>query len=91
VDALVATAETVLPGPGPLPAATAEEVRCLLRWLEHDDVRLVRLEGVLASPAAGAGRWRAWLGDLADARESVRPFDDRRPLRPLARPARVSA
>jgi hypothetical protein len=45
----------------------------------------------LVTLLAGAGRWRTWLGDLADARESVRPFDDRRPLRPLARPARVSA
>jgi len=37
VDALIATAETVVPGPGPLPSATAEEVQCLLRWLEADD------------------------------------------------------
>ncbi|MGB8649160.1 MAG: DEDD exonuclease domain-containing protein, partial [Mycobacteriales bacterium] len=50
VDALVATAETVLPGPGPLPAATSEEVACVLRWLGSDGVRLVRLDGVLASP-----------------------------------------
>ena len=34
VDALLATAETLVPGPGPLPAATAEEVECVLRWLE---------------------------------------------------------
>jgi DNA polymerase-3 subunit epsilon len=91
VDALVATAETVLPGPGPLPAATADEVGCVLRWLESDGVRLVRLDGQLASPAFGAGRLRAWLGDLATARDSVRPFDDRRRLRPVERPARASA
>jgi DNA polymerase-3 subunit epsilon len=91
VEALVATAETVLPGPGPLPAATAEEVGCLLRWLESDDVRLVQLDGTLASPMGGAGRWRTWLGDIGSARDSARPFDDRRPLRPLARPARASA
>jgi DNA polymerase-3 subunit epsilon len=91
VDALVATAETVLPGPGPLPAATAEEVGCVLRWLESDGVRLVRLEGELASPAFGAGRLRAWLGDLATARDSARPFDDRRRLRPVERPARATA
>ncbi|MGZ6827080.1 MAG: DEDD exonuclease domain-containing protein, partial [Mycobacteriales bacterium] len=91
VDALVATAETVLPGPGPLPAATAEEVGCVLRWLESDGVRLVRLEGALASPAAGAGRLRAWLGELQGARESARPFDDRRRLRPVERPARATA
>jgi DNA polymerase-3 subunit epsilon len=91
VDALVATAETVLPGPGPLPAATAEEVGCLLRWLEADDVRLVRLDGTLASPLRGAGRWRTWLGDIGAARDSARPFDDRRPLRPVARPDRATA
>ncbi len=91
IDALVATAETVLPGPGPLPAATAEEVSCLLHWLDADDTRLVRLEGTLASPIAGAGRWRTWLGDLADARDSVHPFEDKRPFRPLAQPARASA
>src|SRR4051794_21015448 len=38
---LRAGAETVLPGPGPLPAAPAEEVELVLRWLESDGVRLV--------------------------------------------------
>ena len=86
VEALVATAETVLPGPGPLPAATAEEVACVLRWLESDGVRLVR--GTWAAPALGAGRFRSWLGDLAPAR--VDPFRDERSLRPGSRPARAS-
>ena len=91
VDALVATAETVLPGPGPLSAATSEEVGCVLRWLEQPGTRLVRLDGVLASPAFGAGRYRPWLSGLTAARESARPFDDRRRLRPTERPARASA
>ncbi len=91
VDALVATAETVLPGPGPLPASTAEEVRCLLTWLQSDGVRLVRLDGTLASPAHGSGRLRPWLAELGASRDIVRPFDDRRSLRPAARPARASA
>jgi DNA polymerase-3 subunit epsilon len=86
VEALVATAETVLPGPGPLPAATAEEVRCVLRWLESDGVRLVR--GSWSSVALGAGRLRSWLGDLTPA--STNPFRDQRDLRPLERPARAS-
>ena len=34
VDALVATGEVVPPGPGPLPASSAEETECLLRWLD---------------------------------------------------------
>jgi DNA polymerase-3 subunit epsilon len=91
VEALVATAETVLPGPGPLPAASAEEVECVLRWLEADGTRLVRLEGTWASPAFGAGSRRAWLEAAQDARSAVHPFDDSRNLRPIARPARASA
>jgi DNA polymerase-3 subunit epsilon len=91
VDALIATAETVVPGPGPLPAATAEEVECVLRWLELPGTRLVRLDGTWASPAFGAGGRRALLEAAQEARSAVRPFDDRRGLRPEARPARASA
>jgi len=91
VDALVATAETVLPGPGPLPAATAEEVECVLRWLERPSTRLVRLDGTWASPARGAGSHRSWLDAVRDGRSAVRPFEDRRALRPVARPARAMA
>jgi DNA polymerase-3 subunit epsilon len=89
VDALVATAETVLPGIGPLPAATAEEVHLVLRWLEQPATRLVRLRGQWASPAFGAGAQRAWLE--FESRETSRPFEDRRGLRPVARPARATA
>jgi DNA polymerase-3 subunit epsilon len=91
VDALVATAETVLPGVGPLPAATAEEVECVLRWLEQPGTRLVRLDGTWASPAFGAGSHRSWLDVADESRAAARPFDDRRGLRPVARPARASA
>jgi DNA polymerase-3 subunit epsilon len=89
VDALVATAETVTPGIGPLPGATAEEVHLVLRWLEQPGTRLVRIEGEWASPAFGAGAQRAWLE--FESRDSARPFDDRRGLRPVARPARATA
>ncbi|MDT7570827.1 MAG: polymerase subunit epsilon [Actinomycetota bacterium] len=89
VDALIATAETVTPGVGPLPAATAEEVHLVLRWLEQPGTRMVAIEGTWASPAFGAGAQRAWLE--FEPRESARPFDDRRGLRPVARPARATA
>jgi DNA polymerase III subunit epsilon len=56
VDALVATAETVRPGPGPTPAATAEETECVLRWLDTPGVRLVQVDGTWSQPAYGAGR-----------------------------------
>ncbi|HEU0100766.1 MAG TPA: DEDD exonuclease domain-containing protein [Mycobacteriales bacterium] len=90
VDALVATAETVLPVPGPLPAATAEEVECVLRWLERPGTRLVRLEGIWASPAAGAGGHGALLAAGEAGRAAATPFDDRRGLRPVERPARAA-
>jgi DNA polymerase-3 subunit epsilon len=65
VDLLVASAETVLPGSGPLPAAGAEEVATLLRWLETPGVRLVRLDGEWCSPIGGAGRHR-WALERPD-------------------------
>jgi DNA polymerase-3 subunit epsilon len=67
VDALVATAETVASGPGPTPAASAEETECILRWLDSPGVRLARVDGTWSMPAYGAGRLkdridRAYLG-----------------------------
>ncbi|GAA3509414.1 DNA polymerase-3 subunit epsilon [Streptosporangium album] len=61
VDALVATAETVVPGPGPVPAASAEETECVLRWLESPGVRLVQVDGAWSLPIDGAGRFKARL------------------------------
>lgn len=42
VDALLATAETVVGGFGPIPSATAEETETLLRWLDTPGLRMVR-------------------------------------------------
>jgi DNA polymerase-3 subunit epsilon len=67
VDALVAAAETVEPGPGPLRAAPAEEVGLLLRWLVRPGVRLVRTAMPWAEPARGAGGWGGWLERAATA------------------------
>ena len=61
IEAMLAPAETVLPSAGPLPAASAEESECVLRWLEAPGSRLVELEGEWAWPAQGAGRWSDWL------------------------------
>ena len=54
VDALVATAETVLPGPGRCRPRPREEVECVLRWLEQPGTRLVRAGGHLGLPGAAA-------------------------------------
>jgi DNA polymerase-3 subunit epsilon len=87
VDALRATAETVPAGPGPIPAASAEETECVLRWLEEPGVRLVHLEGTWASPCHGAGAHREWGEAARRARLAVAPFEDRRPLRTVPQPA----
>ena len=85
IAALVATAESVLPGIGPLPCATAEETQKILRWLEEPGARLVELTGTWASPARGAGG----LGDLLDHHPDPQdPTADRRRLKPIPRPAR---
>jgi DNA polymerase-3 subunit epsilon len=88
LQALVATAETVRPQPGPLGAATAEEIGQILGWLDGPGARLVALDGEWASPVDGAGRVRHWLDAADEGREAARPFDDRRGLRPAHRPAR---
>ncbi|MFL6287340.1 MAG: DEDD exonuclease domain-containing protein [Actinomycetes bacterium] len=54
VASLRAGADQVLPSPGGFPAASAEEVECLLRWLDSSGVRLVHLDGVWASPRHGS-------------------------------------
>lgn len=67
VEALVAAAETIVPGPGPLRGAGPEEVRVLLRWLSRPGVRLVRTSQPWAEPARAAARWRGWLERVSTA------------------------
>jgi DNA polymerase-3 subunit epsilon len=73
VELMVASAETVLPGPGPLPGASAEETTTLLRWVDRPGSRLVRTTAAWFSPAAGAGRWRPFMkaADMARGTRSA--------------------
>jgi DNA polymerase-3 subunit epsilon len=84
-DALVATAETVRPGPGPTPAATAEETERILHWLDQPGVRLVSVEGTWASPARSVAVHRERFAAAAgSAVPSLQPPDaDQRGLRPV--------
>jgi len=91
VAAMRATAETLLPGVGPLPAASAEESEAILRWLERPGTRLVHVEGQLASPARGAAAMSRWLRNAEASRAAADPFLDRRSLRTETRPARIGA
>jgi DNA polymerase-3 subunit epsilon len=61
LESLRATAETVLPGPGPVPNASAEETERILSWLERPETRLVTASAGWASPVRGAARFRDLL------------------------------
>jgi DNA polymerase-3 subunit epsilon len=88
VAQLQAGAETVTSGIGPTPAASAEESERILRWLESDGVRLVRIDGQWSSPLGGATK-HLWIASAAaDSRAAVAPFEDRRSLRPEHQPVR---
>jgi DNA polymerase-3 subunit epsilon len=67
LDVLLATAETVHPGPGPTPCASAEETERVLAWLERPDVRLVETSAGWAYPIGGAARF----GDLLAKAEAA--------------------
>jgi DNA polymerase-3 subunit epsilon len=88
VASLRAVAETVLPGVGPTPAASAEETEKLLRWLESDGIRLVHVDGEWSCPVGGASRHMQVHEAIARSRESLVPFDDRRSLPTAHQPVR---
>lgn len=49
-------------------AASAEEMECILRWLDQPGVRLVEISGDWSCPAYGAEGMRQWIEDAyADA------------------------
>jgi DNA polymerase-3 subunit epsilon len=64
---LLATAETVRPGPGPTPCASAEETERILAWLERPEVRLVECPRGWSYPASGAGRFADLLAQAESA------------------------
>jgi DNA polymerase-3 subunit epsilon len=88
VAQLVASGESVAGGPGPTPAATAEETERILRWLEGPGVRLIEVDGEWTCPVGGATRHLAQHDAVHQSRLDLVPFDDRRGLAPVARPAR---
>ena len=88
VRQLRAGADTVVPGPGPTPATTAEETEKVLRWLESDGIRLVAVEGEWSSPLGGARKHLLVHDAVESSRESLVPFDERRSTRTLHQPVR---
>jgi DNA polymerase-3 subunit epsilon len=88
VAQLVASGETVQGGPGPAPAATAEETEKILRWLEAPGVRLIEVDGEWTCPVGGATRHLSLHDAVSQSRLDIVPFDERRDLPVAARPAR---
>jgi DNA polymerase-3 subunit epsilon len=88
VAGLRASAETVLPGPGPVPAASAEESERVLRWLEQPGLRLVAVQGEWTCPVGGATRHLAVHDAVEVSRLSLVPFDERRRLATVHQPVR---
>ncbi|CAL9593490.1 Putative bifunctional exonuclease_endonuclease protein [Actinosynnema sp. ALI-1.44] len=72
VDALVAAAETVVPGEGPLFGAPPEETGVILRWLDRPGTRLVYCDQPWSSPAHAAATWRAWVERAEAGRDLYR-------------------
>jgi DNA polymerase III subunit epsilon len=88
VEQLQLSAETVSPGLGPTPAATAEETEKVLRWMESPGIRLVHVDGEWACPVRGASRHLA-IHDVVDqSRLSLVPLDEHRSLPTVHQPAR---
>jgi DNA polymerase-3 subunit epsilon len=83
IEALLATADVVDADQPVL----AEETETILRWLEEPGTRLVHTSRPWVLPAHGAGGMVSWLAADA-ARRAASPFDDRRRLPMLSRPAR---
>lgn len=85
VEALLATAQSILPAGGGAPAGVpeaatgadpaggAEEIACVEGWLAEPGTRLVRADQGWALPRSGGGRWRAWL-DARHRRPGSPPF-----------------
>jgi DNA polymerase III subunit epsilon len=71
IEAVRASAQTVLPGEGPLCGAPVEEVRLIYRWLTSGGTRLVYSDP-WSEPAFGAARWGAWAARARSGTEAGR-------------------
>ena len=89
VAELQASAETVAGGPGPVPAASAEESERILRWLESPGVRLVLADGEWSCPTAGAARHLAVQDALRRSQDRLVPFDEPRQVATVHRPVQT--
>jgi DNA polymerase III subunit epsilon len=83
LEMLRASAETVLPGIGPVATASPEEIETVLRWLDSPGIRLVEMDGTWTCPVSGAGRHLGRLDNARSNDEHHAPGERRRRMRPL--------
>jgi DNA polymerase-3 subunit epsilon len=79
LEALSASAESVVESPGPASSASAEETEKILRWLETPGVRMVTIDGEWTCPVHGAGAARDSLEVDQGAYRAVVAFDEPSP------------
>ncbi len=70
VDAVVATAETVIPADDPLRGAPAEEAALVYRWVTAADARIVNTVAGFALPRRSACAWDRWATAARSARSA---------------------
>ncbi|MFT4201977.1 MAG: hypothetical protein QM634_14720, partial [Gordonia sp. (in: high G+C Gram-positive bacteria)] len=68
VEAVLASAQTIVPDDGPLRGAPAEEAALVYRWVTAPDARIVDTTAGLALPRHSACGWERWAAAARTAR-----------------------
>jgi DNA polymerase-3 subunit epsilon len=76
IESLNLTADVVVDNGEILPASHHEEVEVLLRYLSHDGIRLVDIQGEWSMPTFGSGTARESLERVREASDSLRYKED---------------
>ena len=76
IESLILTADVVVDNGEILPASHHEEVEVLLRYLSHDGIRLVDIQGEWSMPTFGSGAARENLERVREASDSLRYKED---------------
>ena len=76
IESLTLTADVVVDNGEILPASHHEEVEVLLRYLSHDGIRLVDIQGEWCMPTFGSGAARENLERVREVSDSLRYKED---------------
>ncbi|MBU3752584.1 MAG: DEDD exonuclease domain-containing protein [Candidatus Nanopelagicaceae bacterium] len=76
IESLILTADVVVDNGEILPASHHEEVEVLLRYLSHDGIRLIDIQGEWCMPTFGSGAARENLERVREVSDSLRYKED---------------